>query len=184
MTDRELLQEALDLAEEARCHGDSNLARKAIKTIAAIKEVLAQPEQEPVSWTHDCAVLLANDIELWIDKCPHCSKPRTAPQPAAQPEQEPIAWALPRFIYNVDGFAIGIDDPELSWGSNRPDGIGASWPLYTAPQPAVTQPVPLTDAQIEEVRQRIFSTGNPYCPVDNQAMRKAARAIEAAHNIK
>lgn len=31
---------------------------------------------EPVGWTHNCDVLLANDIRLWINKCPHCGKPR------------------------------------------------------------------------------------------------------------
>ena len=31
---------------------------------------------EPVAWKHDCAALLANDVELWIDACPHCGKPR------------------------------------------------------------------------------------------------------------
>ena len=36
---------------------------------------------EPVAWKHDCAALLTNDVELWIDACPHCGKPRNAPQP-------------------------------------------------------------------------------------------------------
>lgn len=38
-----------------------------------------QPEQVDVGsvgWKHDCAALCANDIELWIDRCPHCGKPR------------------------------------------------------------------------------------------------------------
>ena len=42
---------------------------------------------------------------------------------------------------------------------------------------------PLTDKQIEEVRQRIFPTDNPYTSVENQAMLKMSRAIEAAHGI-
>ena len=41
----------------------------------------AAPQPEPVDvgsvgWKHDCAALCANDIELWIDRCPHCGKPR------------------------------------------------------------------------------------------------------------
>jgi hypothetical protein len=40
--------------------------------------------QEPVAWKHDCAALLQNDVELWVERCPHCGKPRTTP-PAAQP---------------------------------------------------------------------------------------------------
>ena len=40
---------------------------------------------EPVSWKHDCAALLANDVELWIDACPHCGKPRMHATQAAHP---------------------------------------------------------------------------------------------------
>lgn len=39
----------------------------------------AQAAVEPVAWMHDCAALCANDVELWIDRCPHCGKPRTSP---------------------------------------------------------------------------------------------------------
>lgn len=42
---------------------------------------------EPVAWKHDCAALLMNDVELWIDACTHCGKPRNAPQPV---EREPL----------------------------------------------------------------------------------------------
>lgn len=43
--------------------------------------------------------------------------------------------------------------------------------------------VPMTDDQIEDLREKTFSTGNPYCPVGSKSMRKAARAIEAHHGI-
>jgi hypothetical protein len=49
---------------------------------------------------------------------------------------------------------------------------------------AVQSTNPLTDTQIEKIRTEIFSTDNPYCPVDRKSMRKVAKAIEAAHNIK
>ena len=42
-------------------------------------------EKEPAAWKHDCAALLTNDVELWIIACPHCGKPRTAPQPKRKP---------------------------------------------------------------------------------------------------
>lgn len=47
----------------------------------------AAPQPEPVDvgsvgWKHDCAALCANDIELWIDRCPHCGKPRHNHPPA------------------------------------------------------------------------------------------------------
>jgi hypothetical protein len=56
--------------------------------IAAKKQQPAQ--QEPVTWKHDCAALLQNDVELWVDRCPHCGKPRTTPQ--AQPAQSSKPW--------------------------------------------------------------------------------------------
>ena len=33
---------------------------------------------EPVAWTHSCNALCTDGLELWIDHCPHCGKPRTA----------------------------------------------------------------------------------------------------------
>jgi len=32
-------------------------------------------EQEHVYWTHSCNVLCLDNVELWIDRCPHCGKP-------------------------------------------------------------------------------------------------------------
>jgi hypothetical protein len=66
--------------------------------LAALQEQAR--EGEAVAWHHGCNVLCA-DIDLWIDRCPHCGKPRPAapaPQPAqpsdigipiTQPEQGP-----------------------------------------------------------------------------------------------
>jgi hypothetical protein len=41
---------------------------------------------QPVAWKHDCAALLQNDVELWVDRCPHCGKPRTTPPAPAVPD--------------------------------------------------------------------------------------------------
>jgi hypothetical protein len=53
---------------------DNNVWRKyyydAQEELAALKA-----QSEPVAWKHDCAALLQNDVELWIDRCPHCGKP-------------------------------------------------------------------------------------------------------------
>ena len=55
---------------------------------------------EPVAWLHDCAALLTNDVELWIDACPHCGKPRNAPQPV---EREPLpSVEIMRIILEVE----------------------------------------------------------------------------------
>jgi hypothetical protein len=42
----------------------------------------------PVAWLHDCAALLQNDVEFWIDSCPHCGKPK--PHPPTAPAQQDI----------------------------------------------------------------------------------------------
>lgn len=42
---------------------------------------------------------------------------------------------------------------------------------------------PLTDGQIERLREATFSTNNPFCPVDQKSMLKAVRAAERAHGI-
>ena len=50
-------------------------------------------------------------------------------------------------------------------------------------QPAHVVQEPLTDEQIEQLREKTFSTNNPFCPVDRKSMHKAVRAAEAAHSI-
>jgi hypothetical protein len=52
-------------------YGEVNEAITVLRTAIESTE-----KQEPVTWKHDCAALLQNDIELWIDRCPHCGKPR------------------------------------------------------------------------------------------------------------
>jgi hypothetical protein len=46
------------------------------------------------------------------------------------------------------------------------------------------KPLPLSDEQIEGLREQTFSTNNPFCPCDSKTMRKAVRAAERAHGIK
>jgi hypothetical protein len=46
------------------------------------------------------------------------------------------------------------------------------------------KPLPLSDEQIERLREQAFSTNNPFCPCDSKTMRKAVRAAERAHGIK
>lgn len=42
---------------------------------------------------------------------------------------------------------------------------------------------PLTEVEIERLRNETFSTSNPFCPVDRKSMIKAVRAAERAHGI-
>ena len=46
------------------------------------------------------------------------------------------------------------------------------------------KPLPLSDEQIERLREQAFSTNNPFCPCDSKTMRKAVRAAERAHGVK
>lgn len=48
---------------------------------------------------------------------------------------------------------------------------------------ALLERKPLSDSQIERLRQSTFSTDNPYCPCDSKTMRKAVQAAERAHGI-
>lgn len=72
--------------EQTGFDGDGTQPMTADEMRRVTRAVLArwgQPAHsgEPVAWKHDCAALLTNDVELWIDACPHCGKPRNAPQP-------------------------------------------------------------------------------------------------------
>jgi hypothetical protein len=112
---------------------------------------------------------------------------------------EPILWMTPQ----GEGWRLRWEPPLTD--------VPLGWtPLYTEPRPApprqelmdaladnesayqrgymdgraVRSTNPLTDTQIEKIRTEIFSTDNPYCPVDRKSMRKVAKAIESAHDIK
>jgi len=87
-------------------------------------------KQEPVAWKHDCAALLTNDVELWIDACPHCGKPRPAPQPKPA-EQEPMG--VPQ------GWKLVPDVPTNEWINNL----------------AKTQTGPLEDVPFADIYQCI-----------------------------
>ena len=53
------------------------------------KQVLQQGEH--VAWKHSCNALCVDELELFIDSCPHCGKPRSAgAAPAAQPDARKV----------------------------------------------------------------------------------------------
>ena len=43
--------------------------------------------------------------------------------------------------------------------------------------------VPMSDSEIGTLREKTFSTDNPYRPVDSKSMRKAVRATESHYGI-
>ena len=90
-----------------------------------------------VGWKHDCAALCANDIELWIDRCPHCGKPRHNHPPtddellnkAEQVESEPAMWVM-KHIRSGD-----LAQAKPNQKALHPYMLSDAFPLYTTPQP-------------------------------------------------
>ena len=104
--------------------------------------VAAAPQPEPVDvgsvgWKHDCAALCANDIELWIDRCPHCGKPRHNHPPTddellnkAEPvESEPAMWLM-KHIRSGD-----LAQAKPNQKALHPYMWSDAFPRYTTPQP-------------------------------------------------
>lgn len=78
-------------------------------------EALAQ-QQQPVAWKHACNALCVDGLELWIDACPHCGKPRSAgAAPATQPDAREVVEQL---LYCIncwrDAYAITATSKEAS----------------------------------------------------------------------
>ena len=90
-----------------------------------------------VGWKHDCAALCANDIELWIDRCPHCGKPRHNHPPtddellnkAEQVESEPAMWVM-KHIRSGD-----LAQAKPNQKALHPYMWSDAFPLHTTPQP-------------------------------------------------
>ena len=94
MTEREALKLALEALEESHPEAYRH-------TITAIKEVLAQPEQEPSFWMdsldieHRTPTIITNEdkreghLSDW-----RCIHPVYTTPPQPQPEQEPVAWLI------------------------------------------------------------------------------------------
>ena len=78
--------------EQAQAIAEKYFVSYELVQLIARAALAAQAQAEPVAWKHDCAALLTNDVELWIDRCPHCGKPR--PQPAPQPVAQAEAVAV------------------------------------------------------------------------------------------
>ena len=92
---------------------------------------------------------------------------------------EPYGW----LAHGLSRLETGKYAEDNARSDARRMGYGAyAFPLYLHP-PQQAKQVPMTEKQIEGLREKTFSTSNPYCPVDSKSMRKAARAIEAHHGI-
>jgi len=96
----------------------------------------------------------------------------------AAPAGEPVAWR-----YRMAG-DLQWQYTERQEQTTHADEVQRVAVYAPSAQPVEPPRVPLTDAQIEKLREQTFSTNNPFCPCDSKTMRKAVRAAEATHGIK
>ena len=133
MTDlRKAAEMALEVMEYNRANGTPNMGA----AIEALRQALAQAEQEPVGY------VTIENISSWAQvpsikwfKKPTDGPLYTAPPALAQPEQEPVAW-----VYN--GILHEFDPSEFATSEVTP--------LYIAPPKRKW--VGLTDEEVESWR--------------------------------
>jgi hypothetical protein len=91
----------------------------------------------------------------------------------------PAAPAAPSYLTR-DTVVSGVRVIKV-WpvGSDEPQILGTT----IGAAPAAPAQVPLTDEQIEGGRSKLFSVGNPFCPITEKAMRTAVRWAERCHGI-
>ena len=142
MTKDEALKLALEALEGWGKGFPDNWGDLDTEAITAIKEALAQPEQEPVAWLitdEKINSLQVDSIQRLIDRAKHAHmtdiklringqdewhqadwlKHLTRTIPPAQPEQEPVGW-------------FGYDQVTSIWFETN-KGEDNSVPLYTSP---------------------------------------------------
>ena len=135
---KEPSEEMCDAATADRCWENMNPPPSTAYRLM----LAAAPQPEPVDvgsvgWKHDCAALCANDIELWIDRCPHCGKPRHNHPPtddellnkAEQVESEPAMWVM-KHIRSGD-----LAQAKPNQKALHPYMWSDAFPLHTTPQP-------------------------------------------------
>jgi hypothetical protein len=134
MTDRDIMQQALDALEGL---ADYRYTERVKETMSALNERLAQPEQEPVAYL--CENAVGHKYFRW-KKPSSTYKPiavyTTLPQPsteessAVQPEQEPVAWLCGRS--NGDTFSLTVKQlHELGYGNISIKPFNKLAPLFT-----------------------------------------------------
>ena len=167
MTDRELMQQALELLDEATNYTSSqafspSMTRDIVKGVDALRERLAQPEQVPVAWVECDGDLVWNNREAAIGRNLYTTPPQPEQSRAEkmrdagytrrptlreiasedeQPQQELVAWFDKEFN-------------SVRWRANlRNCDLADQQPLYTTPPRR--EWVGLTDEEIVELRHEI-----------------------------
>jgi hypothetical protein len=109
----------------------------------ALREALAQPEQEPVAWLSTDSI---GERHLCFDK-PLDNDP-VQPLYTTPPQPEPVAWGN----FKEDGTLVGLSqhpEDQANWTNRKP--------LYTSP-PQRTW-VGLTDEEYTHITDTVFHTG-------------------------
>ena len=164
MTEREALKLALEKFEFMN-HVDSIFEGEFNFQINAIKEALAQPEQEPVAWKYDVtynqdgtvSVALPDGDELRI---------------VLPNQQEPYCWTWDVWVSG------GKWRAEYGWEKPTEKVVNLQ-PLYTSPP----QRKPLTNEEITQAFNKAMAE-RPKDASNAETNRLFVRAIEAAHGIK
>ena len=202
MTEREALKLALEALESCGWNngyaGENQYFHDELvdKAITAIKEALAQPEQEPCCYggiAHDCRA---------DENCRIVKRMK-----ATQPEQEPVAWKYD-VTHNQDGtVSVALPDgdelrivlpnqqepycwtwdefvsggkwrAEYGWKKPTKKVVNLQ-PLYTTPP----QRKPLTDEEKDRLANAWFSKDGD-TDVANRKAIALIEEVEAAHGIK
>lgn len=107
-------------------------------------------------------------------------------------EQQPsggevVAWAVVGRDGGVHSTKTSRESAERcaeNWRAKQAEKGYAEWVCSIKPLAFATpKPEPMTDEQMEEGRERIFSVNNPYCPCDRKTFAKVARYVERFHHI-
>ena len=150
---REAMQQALEALEALKWRGLPSFVKDAT---TALRQALAEPEQEPVAW------IFVDDTGMKfvsVDRPHKDFQPLYTAAPTSQPEQEPVGInGLTEAETDASASVVWlVRKPEQepvawlyrdSWGTMKlsqimPPPVGA-FPVYTAPTPRK----PLTDEEI------------------------------------
>ena len=171
--------EALEENHEEIVHNWA-LFEKNKNAIHAIKEALAQPEQETNKNGSPCP-----EFWDWLPKAYNFEGDGNftkysmevaflAGKQASQPEQEPVAWMFQHDETGRMNYVSndGIHDPTMFLGMNPQYALVC--PLYTTPP----QRKPLSDEEMKKIWYAMQNIMGWY------SFEEVARAIEVAHDIK
>ena len=123
----------------------------------------------------------AREYMTGYSDCKECAGATNQAQPEPEPEQLTQLARESGFYQEPDTSLMPSTAAEKWLHCKQADIVRFADAVLQQAQP---ERAPLTDAEIEKLREKTFSTNSPFCPVDSKSMRKAVRAAEAAHGIK